>query len=103
MLDTRTIPEEIAAINLHAAAGLPGAEGLDISRHLQRLGAWAELVGATTEDALPMFHRSPADFDEPWDSQVRPMALQELRRIVTNYRERNLRSALRSQTFACHF
>ena len=48
MLDTRTIPEEIAAINLHAAAGLPGAEGIDVSRHLQRLRAWAELVGATT-------------------------------------------------------
>jgi hypothetical protein len=213
MLET-TLSLEIVEVNLKTAAGLPGAEGLDIPRYLERLDACAKLVGAGTEAALPIFHRCPAEFDDsmgkfrmlalvtvlqrdlgvrydpacqqkqnlsppeelaaflrergqcwlehlrtrpapesfaqaarlnprlpridcalaigrllhraveqwgretlfalraaelrlpppenPWDVQVRPLALQELRRIVTNYRQRRPDSLMRSQTVYCH-
>ncbi len=35
---------DIAEINLTAAAGLPGAESLDIGAHLAKLDEWAKLV-----------------------------------------------------------
>ena len=63
MLDT-TMPAEIAEVNLKTAAGLPEAESLDIPCYLQRFDAWSKLIGARTEAALPIFHRSPADFDD---------------------------------------
>jgi hypothetical protein len=63
MLDTST-GDEIAEVNLKTAAGLPGAEGLDIPRYLERLDSWAKLVGAGTEAALPIFQRCRAQLDD---------------------------------------
>ncbi|HUY90806.1 MAG TPA: hypothetical protein VMV10_18875 [Pirellulales bacterium] len=52
---------DIAEINLAAASGLRGAEGLDIAACLARLDEWAELVEASTERWWPKFVRSPEE------------------------------------------
>jgi len=54
---------DIAELNLNLARGLPGSEELDVEQCLARLDAWSRLVAAKTDRCLPMFHRSPAEFD----------------------------------------
>ncbi len=39
--------------------------------------------------------------EQPWEPQVRPLALEQLRRIVSNYRERILSSAPNAEAVAC--
>ena len=63
MLDGET-SEDIAAMNLNTAVGLPEAERLDLPQYLESLQAWTQLVGIETERWLPVFHRSPRDFDD---------------------------------------
>ncbi len=65
---------DIAETNLNLASGLPGAETLDVPRYLRQLDAWARLVATTTESWLPMFHRSPSEFDDSL-AKFRMMAL----------------------------
>ena len=54
---------DLAETNLNFACGLPGSETLDVAGYLRQLDTWARLVAAKTERFLPMFHRSPAEFD----------------------------------------
>jgi len=66
MFDVKTCSDETAEIgemNLALAAGLPGAEGLDVPCYLRRLDGWARLVAAKTDRWLPRFDHAPADFD----------------------------------------
>ena len=58
-----TTMREIAEVSLNLARGLPGAETLDVPRCLQQLNVWARLVAGETKRCLPMFHRSPSEFD----------------------------------------
>ena len=55
-----------------------------------------EILFATsvTEVQLPPMEHS-------WEAQVRPLALEQLRRIVANYRERNLSSVSIDEVVAC--
>ncbi len=55
---------DIAETNLNLAIGLPGSERLDVVDYLQRLDVWARQVGTKTKDWLPMFCRSPSEFDD---------------------------------------
>ena len=72
--EQRATMTDIAELNLSLARGLPGAETLDVQWYLARLHSWASLVAAKTERCLPMFHRSPAEFDGSLP-RVRMMAL----------------------------
>ena len=51
--------------------------------------------------------RTPVDViqlppsEQPWEPQVRPLALEQLQRIVKNYRERNLPSSCVGEPVAC--
>ena len=63
MCDAET-SEDIATVNLNTAVGLPEAERLGVPQYLERLQAWTQLVGMETERWLPVFHRSPGDFDD---------------------------------------
>jgi len=65
---------DIAETNLNLACGLPTAERLDVVGYLQKLDAWSRLVATKTERCLPMFHRSPAEFDNS-PAKFRMMAL----------------------------
>ena len=65
---------DMAEVNLNLARGLPGSEDLDVERCLARLDAWSRLVATKTERWLPMFHRSPAEFDDSL-AKFRMMAL----------------------------
>ncbi len=69
-----TTMTEIAETNLNLARGLPGAETLDVPSYLERLTTWAGLVRTKTERCLPMFHRSPSEFDNSV-AKFRMMAL----------------------------
>jgi hypothetical protein len=51
----------VAEVNLAAAVGLPGAEGLDIPTCLAKLDEWAALVHEATEHFWPKFVASPPD------------------------------------------
>ncbi len=65
---------DIAETNLNLASGLPGAETLDVPRYLRQLDARARLVATRTKSWLPMFHRSPSEFDDSL-AKFRMMAL----------------------------
>ena len=54
---------DIAELNLNLARGLPDSENIDVQQYLHRLDTWSRLVAAKTERWLPMFHRSPVEFD----------------------------------------
>jgi hypothetical protein len=55
--------QDIAAVNLACAAGLPGSEQIDVRACLHRLEEWARQVRRYTEACLPDFHRRPAAFN----------------------------------------
>ena len=65
---------DLAETNLNLACGLPGSETLDVAGYLRQLDTWARLVARKTERCLPMFHRSPAEFDDSL-AKFRMMAL----------------------------
>src|SRR5262249_29069691 len=54
--------QDIAEVNLACAAGLPGAEELDVSRCLAVLDRWAKHVSRETIRCDPQFERDPAAF-----------------------------------------
>ena len=54
---------DIGSLNLEAALGLPGAEGLNVDGCVQKLNMWAELVRHNTEGRWYMFLRSPDKYD----------------------------------------
>lgn len=61
-------PEEVAATdiarwNLACAAGLPGAESLDIDAKLAELDRWAKRVASETERNMHRFRSNPAEYE----------------------------------------
>ena len=54
---------DIALNNLHCAAGLPGAEKLDVPRLLRKLDQWAELVRVDTDRNYHKFLKTPWQFN----------------------------------------
>jgi hypothetical protein len=58
--------QDVAAVNLACAAGLPGAEALDVARCLARLDGWAGHVRRETARCAPQFRRDPAAFENSW-------------------------------------
>ena len=58
--------QDIAAVNLACAAGLPGAENLDAARCLAVLDAWAEHVDRETARSAAQFQRDPAAYENSW-------------------------------------
>jgi hypothetical protein len=55
--------DDIAAINLACAAGLPGSEALNIARCLRSLDAMAVVVRQKTSHAWHIFDRNPSEFE----------------------------------------
>jgi hypothetical protein len=92
---------DIAETNLNLAIGLPGSETLDVEQCLARLDTWSRLVASKTDRWLPMFHRSPAKFDGSLP-KFRMLALDELQRIVSNYRDRRMPVSVRDRAVSCH-
>lgn len=64
--DAELSGHELAAINLACAAGLPGAEDLDVRLCLAVLDTWAERVGKETVRASPQFRKEPLAFEDSW-------------------------------------
>ncbi len=58
--------QDIAAVNLACAAGLPGAEGVDVGRCLSVLDAWARHIERETARCAGQFHKDPAAFENSW-------------------------------------
>jgi len=54
--------EGLAEMNLLCAAGLPGAEGLDVNAGLATLDGWGRRVKAETDRHLYRFRRDPGDY-----------------------------------------
>ena len=65
-----------------------------LHRAVERFGRDALFATPATAVQLP-----PSE--QPWEPQVRPLALEQLQRIVGNYRERILRPATINQALAC--
>ena len=72
MLDWRRLTElsdaelgrqDVAAVNLACAVGLPGAEAIDHDGCLAHLDRWAVGVGRQTEGARNLFDADPARYD----------------------------------------
>lgn len=55
---------DIARLNLLAARGLPGAEGLDVEGILAELDRWAKHVQFETDRHLYRFQRNPAEYED---------------------------------------
>ena len=53
-------------VNLACAAGLPGAEDLDVPHCLAVLDAWAGHGGRETERCAGQFQAEPAAFADSW-------------------------------------
>src|SRR5262249_40585882 len=66
LTDADLAAHDVAAIDLACAAGLPGAEGLDVEQCLAMLDAWAQHVGQETARCAAQFERDPAAFDNSW-------------------------------------
>jgi hypothetical protein len=64
--DAELAGHDVAAVNLACAAGLPGAENLDVGRCLARLDDWAGHVGRETTRCAAQFRGNPAAFDNSW-------------------------------------
>src|SRR5262245_59424212 len=64
--DAELAAQDVAAVNLACASGLPGAEGLDVARCLAVLDTWAERVGRETARCAGQFHKDPAAFGNSW-------------------------------------
>src|SRR4051812_24370685 len=58
--------QDLAAVNLGCAAGLPGTEGLEVDSCLQVLDAWAERVRRETVRCGGQFHDDPTAFEDSW-------------------------------------
>jgi hypothetical protein len=54
---------DVALVNLLCAAGLPGAENLEITRLLETVDEWAELVRLETERKYDRFIDAPGSFN----------------------------------------
>jgi hypothetical protein len=63
MSDAQLAQHDIAAVNLACAAGLPGAQGIDVARCLATLDAWAAHVRLKTEVGACRFRQDPARWD----------------------------------------
>ena len=63
LADADLAGEDVAAVNLACAAGLPGAEDVDVGRCLARLDAWARHVRRETDRCAGQFRKDPAAFD----------------------------------------
>jgi hypothetical protein len=63
MSDAQLAQHDIAAVNLACAAGLPGAEVIDLARCLGTLDAWAAHVRLKTEVGACRFRQDPARWD----------------------------------------
>ena len=57
------VAADIARLNLVAAEGLPGTEGLDAARCLATLDEWAVRAKAETERHLYRFRQNPAEYE----------------------------------------
>jgi regulator of sirC expression with transglutaminase-like and TPR domain len=80
---------------------LPGIDcALAIGRVLHRA---VERYGREALFAVPAAELRLPPAENPWDSQVLPLALQELRRVVTNYQQRQRDRLMRNQTVSCQF
>jgi hypothetical protein len=55
---------DIGRMNIVCANGLPGAEGLDVDKHLATLDEWAKAVRRDTHRHLYQFRERPADFED---------------------------------------
>ena len=62
MSDAETASCDIAELNLLAARGLPGAEGLDVQRCLSILDRWARRIQLQTSRHIDVFRRNPGKF-----------------------------------------
>ena len=54
---------DIARMNLLCAEGLPGAESVDLAKHLSTLDAWTAQVKSETERHRYRFKQNPAEFE----------------------------------------
>ncbi|HTQ38983.1 MAG TPA: transglutaminase family protein [Pirellulales bacterium] len=74
MNDAELARQDIAAVDLACAAGLPGAEDLDIPRCLAKLDEWTDLVASGTECSL---HRRAKEhsYREFSDAQFRILVM----------------------------
>jgi hypothetical protein len=66
LTDAALAAHDLAAVNLACAAGLPGAEDLDLARCLQVLDAWAGHVSRETARCTRQFRNDPAAFENSW-------------------------------------
>lgn len=64
--DTALGAVDVAEVNLACAAGLPGAEGLDVPACLQTLDSWAASVRLETALLQWQFDQAPSAFEESW-------------------------------------
>ncbi|MCA9286667.1 MAG: hypothetical protein KDA22_15695 [Phycisphaerales bacterium] len=61
--DAELAKSDIARLNLSAAGGLPGAEGLDVDAKLAELDRWAKHVASETERNLHRFREHPGEYE----------------------------------------
>jgi Transglutaminase-like superfamily len=64
--NTELAAQDLAAVNLACAAGLPGAEDLDVEGCLKMLAAWTAQVGRETARCAVQFQREPTAFENSW-------------------------------------
>ncbi len=64
--DAELAATDIARVNLACAAGLPGAERLDIAFCLAMLDAWADQVRSETARLAHQFQTNPQEFENSW-------------------------------------
>ena len=61
--DAEMAQVDIARLNLSAAEGLPGAEGLDVDATIAELDRWATHVASETERNIHRFRENPGEYD----------------------------------------
>jgi len=61
--DADLAKSDIARLNLAAATGLPGADGLDVTAKLAELDRWAAHVASETERNLHRFREDPGGYE----------------------------------------
>ena len=90
---------EAFAEGVRMAPRLPGVQcswaiASILHRAVEYFGRDALLAVRSADVQLP-----PSE--QPWEVQVRPLALEQLKRIVSNYRERNMPSSSVAEALAC--
>jgi hypothetical protein len=90
---------EAFAEGVRMAPRLPGVQrswaiASILHRAVEYFGRDALLAAPSADVPLP-----PSE--QPWELQVRPLALEQLKRIVSNYRERNMPSSSVAEALAC--